>query len=552
VDVPGPSAGIDAAAHEVARSQRRLELLMEANRAILSELSLTTVLRQIASSARELVGAQYAALGVLGADGELDEFIHVGMADEVVARIGDLPRGRGLLGVLIDDPRPLRLKRMSDDPRRSGFPRHHPPMEGFLGVPIKVRDVVHANLYLTDPAGGEEFTAQDQTIVAALGVTAGFAIENSWLYEDSQRRQHWAEAAARVSSALLDPAAGGDPVGLVADTVLHLTRADVVSVVVPAAEPGMFEVVLARGAGAADIEGLVYPANRSVAALTLQTGRGVRIGSQEVEQGFAIHLRRIVDVGAVLGIPLHGSEGFRGALVVARERGRPAFDRSDLALSESFAAQAALAMELARARADQQRLVVLQDRERIARDLHDHVIQRLFASGLALEGLAGSADAPTASRLVAVVDDLDVTIRQIRNLIFRLQAQETTRTLRSSVLQVSDEAASGLGFEPDVSFEGPVDTIADDPLVDDVVAVCREALSNVVRHAQAAWVMLQVAAADAALTVVVADDGVGLGDGSRRSGLRNLERRALHHGGTCSLDDRPAGGTVLRWSIPLV
>ena len=227
--------------------------------------------------------------------------------------------------------------------------------------------------------------------------------------------------------------------------------------------------------------------------MALETGRGVRIASIEDESPqYSIHLRRVLDVGAVLGLPLHGSVRSHGALVVARRRGLPAFDLTDLELSESFAAQAAIAMELAQARADQQRLVVLQDRERIARDLHDHVIQRLFASGLTLEGLAGSLPAEAAARLVSVVDELDVTIRQIRNLIFRLQPPGAARGLRSAVLEVVTETAPVLGFEPEVGFEGPVDTVAGDGLVDDVVAVVREALTNVVRHARASRVVLHV------------------------------------------------------------
>jgi signal transduction histidine kinase len=208
-------------------------------------------------------------------------------------------------------------------------------------------------------------------------------------------------------------------------------------------------------------------------------------------------------------------------------------------------------MELAQARADQQRLVVLQDRERIARDLHDHVIQRVFGAGLALEGIAGSVEPAVALRLVAVVEDLDVTIRQIRDLIFRLQLPEAGRTLRSAVLDVAGEAAAVLGFAPDVSFIGPVDTATGDALVDDVVAVTREALSNVVRHAHASHAAMTVSAVAGELTVLVSDDGVGLGDITRRSGLDNLTRRALRHGGTSELGSCRTGGTELRWTVPL-
>ena len=537
-------------ASDSARAQRTLELLLEANRAILSQLSLRSVLHQIARYARELVHARYAALGVIGSDGALSEFVHVGMDSETVQQVGDLPKGLGLLGVLIEEPSPLRLERIAADPRSSGFPPHHPAMETFLGVPIVVRGVVYGNLYLTERVGGEPFTADDEAVIHALAVSAGLAIENARLYEESQRRQGWAQASAEVGSALLDPEGGAAALGLIADTVLRLTGGDVLSLVVPDSDE-TFRVLLARGEKAGDLDGLVYPASRSVAGVALETGRGVRIDTTEDERGLEIHLRQVVDVGPVLGLPLHGSSGSHGVLVVARRRGRARFATSDLELGESFAAQAAIAIELAEARADQQRLLVLEDRERIARDLHDHVIQRLFASGLTLESLAGSLAPSVAGRVVGVVDDLDVTIRQIRTLIFRLQASEPQHTTRSVVLQVAAEAAPVLGFEPDVDFDGPVDTAVGAGLVDEVVAVCREALSNVARHAHASQVALSVSATPNELSLVVSDDGVGLGPSTRRSGLDNLERRALHHGGRCELGASPSGGTELRWSVPL-
>lgn len=303
---------------ELARAQRRLQLLTEANQTILSELTLTTVLREIASSARELVGARYAALGVLGLDGRLSEFIHVGMDQQTVGRIGGLPEGRGLLGALINDPVPLRLDHITDDSRSAGFPEHHPPMDSFLGVPIKVRGVVYGNLYLTERLGGGGFSEEDLTTISALGVTAGIAIENARLYGESERRQQWAQAAAAVSSALLDPSSGNDPVALVAETVLRLTQADVVSVVVPDTTKGMFRVQLARGDGASEIEGLRYPTRRSIAARALESGRGVRVDSLHHQQDFSVHLSEFVDVDSVLGLPLHGSSGSHGVLSTLR------------------------------------------------------------------------------------------------------------------------------------------------------------------------------------------------------------------------------------------
>ena len=530
-------------------TQRRLELLTEANGAILAERSLEDVLQRIVSAARELASARYAALGVLAPDGSLEQFVHEGLDGAAVCPPGQLPRGDGLLGVLVSDPRPLRLARISDDPRSVGLPPTHPPMESFLGVPVEVRGSVYGNLYLTEREGGAAFTADDVTAVVALAATAGVAIENARLFAASRRREQWAAAAAQVSSSLLDPASGTDPVALVADTVLHLTGADVVSLVVPTGR-ATFRVRLARGERAGELEGLEYDAATTIAEEALASRRGVRVDLLPEQPRFTIHVQRLFEVGAALALPLHGALRSHGVLVVARKLGRPPFDATELELSESFAAQAAIALELAAARADQQRLAVLEDRERIARDLHDHVIQRLFAAGLSLEGIAATAGATTAGRLGPVVDDLDAAIREIRTLVFRLQPT-TSPGVRSVVLEAAGRVGAVLGVEPDVRIEGPVDTVTDTDLVEDVSAVVREALSNVVRHASARAVRVRVTAEAGELRVVVADDGRGPGGDERRSGLRNLDQRARRHGGRCELVGPASGGAELRWSIPL-
>jgi len=536
-------------ATDAVATQRRLELLTEANGAILAEHSLEDVLHRIVSAARELASARYAALGVLAPDGSLEQFVHEGLDGAAVCPPGQLPRGDGLLGVLVSDPRPLRLARISDDPRSVGLPPTHPPMESFLGVPVEVRGAVYGNLYLTEREGGGAFTADDVTAVVALAATAGVAIENARLFAASRRREQGAAAAAQVSSSLLDPASGTDPVALVADTVLRLTGADVVSLVVPTAR-ATFRVRLARGERAGELEGLEYDAATTIAEEALASRRGVRVDLLPEQPRFTIHVQRLFEVGAALALPLHGALRSHGVLVVARRLGRPPFDQTELELSESFAAQAAIALELAAARADQQRLAVLEDRERIARDLHDHVIQRLFAAGLSLEGIAATADGTTADRLGPVVDDLDAAIREIRTLVFRLQPT-TSPGVRSVVLEAAGRVGAVLGVEPDVRIEGPVDTVTDPDLVEDVSAVVREALSNVVRHASARAVRVGVSAAAGELRVVVADDGRGPGVDERRSGLRNLEQRARRHGGRCELVGPASGGTELRWSIPL-
>lgn len=544
-------SGLVEPATPAAGPQRKLELLMEATRVILSELSLEAVLHRVVEAARELGEARYAALGVLAADGSLAQFVHDGLGGADVCAPGELPRGNGLLGVLVADPRPLRLDRISDHPSSVGLPETHPAMESFLGVPIEVHGSVYGNLYLTERIGDGPFSDEDEAMIVALAATAGIAVENARLYEESRRRGRWAEAAAKISSSLLDPTDGDDPVELVARTVLNLIGADVVSVVVPTGR-GTLRVMLAVGEYGDGLDGVEYDATNAVASVALETGRGVRVASLAQQPQFRSHLERVMDVGPVLALPLLGSEGTHGVLIVARTAGQALFDPLDLDLSESFAAQAAIALELAAARADQQRLVVLEDRARIARDLHDHVIQRLFASGLTLEGVAASSVPATAQRLGAVVEDLDATIEQIRTLIFRLQTPGEVRSVRTVVLDAAEEVASVLGHEPRVVFEGPVDTVADADLVDDVAAVAREALSNVVRHAQARAVEVRVTAAEHRLRVVVSDDGVGPGTGTRRSGLSNLARRAERHAGACELAPRATGGTELVWwtSLP--
>ena len=359
-----------------------------------SDLDLPSVLRHIVESAADLVDARYGALGVLDDSGtSLAQFITVGLDDETYDRIGPLPKGHGILGLLIREPRPIRLPDLAEHPDSYGFPPHHPPMKSFLGVPVRVRDQVFGNLYLTDKTTGEVFTDIDEELVIGLAAAAGVAIENARL-----------------------------------------------------------------------------------------------------------HLR-------------------------VRE------------------------------------LALLEDRERIARDLHDTVIQRLFATGLRLQGAARLAERPeVCERILASVDDLDLTVKHIRTAIFGLEASRRAGGgLRSRVLSLASESAGALGFEPHILFDGSLDTVAEDRAVE-VLAVLREALTNVARHAGARRADVEVSA-DADLVLRVTDDGRGLGpSGSgvagpeRRpgaKGLANMEARAARLGGSVLVKPGPEGGTVVEWRVPL-
>ena len=537
-------------AQDVVAARDRLRGLLRANRLIIGDLALPVVLRRIAEAARDLVQARYAALGVLGPDGGLEQFIHVGVDDETVARIGHLPEGKGLLGALIDDPRPIRLANLADDPRSVGFPEGHPAMSCFLGVPIRIRDEVYGNLYLTEREGGP-FTAEDEELVAALAATAASAIDNARLYAEAGRRQRWLEASTEITRQLLS-SEGEPPLSVIARRLHEMADADVVAVVLPTADPQRLMVEVATGEQAAQLTALSYPVEDTIAGVAINTGRPVLVGDVTQQQSYLVHLAQLTPVGPMMALPLLGTQGSRGAVLVARVPGRHRFNEADLDIATTFAQHAAVALELADARADQQRMMLLEDRDRIARDLHDHVIQRLFAAGLGVQSVAASAGSDSgASRLNTIVDDLDETIRQVRTTIFELRGPLTPQpsTVRSQVVDVIDEVVPMLGFSPALRFTGPVDTIVPDEVAGDLIAVVREALSNIARHAHATAAAVEVTATPAQLTVDVIDNGVGIGESKRRSGLANLARRAERYGGSLTLPDHE--GTQLRWTIPL-
>lgn len=365
----------------------RLRKLLAAVLGISSDLSLPHVLRHIVGAAVDVIDARYGAVGVLGEDGRLSDFITVGIPDGVVQEIGHRPEGRGVLGVLIVDPKPVRIADVAAHPDSFGFPPHHPPMHSFLGVPIRVRSEVFGNLYLTEKKNATEFSEEDEGLAVALAGAAGIAIENARLH-------------ARVRN-----------------------------------------------------------------------------------------------------------------------------------------------------------LTLVEDRERIAADLHDTVIQRLFATGLGLQAVVRSiADPQAAARVESAVTDLDETIRQIRTTIFALQAPRVSgRSVRGEILALATEAAASLGYEPHLLLDGPIDTAVSRDVATHLLAVLREALSNVVRHASAHRVDVEVRVSGGELHAEVSDDGVGPGDGSRPAGrgLVNLAHRAEALGGSMRLAPGAEGrGTKLEWRVP--
>ena len=546
-------------AQDVVSTQGRLRGLLKANKAVVADLSLPVLLRHVVEAACELAGARYGALGVLDASGGLAEFVTVGVDDATAARIGHLPEGKGLLGALVDDPRPIRLHEMGDDIRSVGFPANHPPMSTFLGVPVRVRDVVFGHLYLAERAGGD-FSAEDEELVSALAATAGVAIENARLFADAERRQTWLQASTEVTRQLLS-VDGEDPLQVIARRARQIADADVVTVLLPTADGQRAIVEVASGDGEDDLTARTIPLRGTLVGLTLSTGRPVLVEDAPTDQRFTVQAADVITSGPAMALPLGGPARTRGALVIARRHGRRLFTAADLEMASTFADHAAVSLELADARTHQQRIALLEDRDRIARDLHDHVIQRLFAVGLTVQSVAsGLGEDSRAARLDRVVSDIDETIRQTRTSIFQLRGPlgPETGTVRARLLSVAAEVGLLLGCHPQLRFRGPVDAVVPEPVVEDLVAVLREALTNTARHAGARNVEVDVLASTVELTLVVSDDGTGLGGSTRRSGLANLRHRAEQHGGTLVLaaatehPEPPANeGTRLTWTIPL-
>ncbi|MDT7537739.1 MAG: hypothetical protein QOI82_1324, partial [Actinomycetota bacterium] len=515
--------------------------------AIAGDLDLQAVLHRIAEVAADLVDAEYAALGVIGEDGRsLAQFLVVGVDDEMVARIGSLHAGHGVLGKLISDPRPLRLDNLADHADSFGFPPNHPPMRTFLGVPIRVRDTVFGNLYLTEKRGGGSFDDGDEAIVLALAAAAGVAIQNARLYTETRQRERWLEASSEVSTALLSGKDPEDVLTLVAVRARQVTGGALAFVALPV-DGDRLLIEVADGEGAEAERGRLVDRAGSVLGDVLAAGVTKALPAAE--------LPPTVAPGDGLAVPMGGGDGVaRGVLVVT---GLPAPDTQVAARAlSSFAAQAAVALELAERRREAERFAVFEDRDRIARDLHDLVIQRLFATGMQLEGavrLIDTRPGEAATRVRGAVDDLDDTIRELRSTIYGLQAPEDERSsLRALILQVVDAGAEQLGFAPSLRMDGLLDTLVPVAVSEHLLAALREALSNAARHASARSVEVSVAVRHDQLLLEVADNGMGMGETQRRSGLANLSARAAALGGTFDVVSTSGEGTRIRWRVPLV
>ncbi|MDH6553643.1 signal transduction histidine kinase [Streptomyces sp. SAI-117] len=542
---------------DAARGTRdRVHSLLEAVLSVGRELDLEQALHSIVEAAAALVDAQYAALGVIGPDGKrLSAFHTVGVSDEQIAEIGPYPEGHGILGELIRHPEPLRLSKLSDHSASYGFPPHHPPMNTFLGVPIRVREQVFGNLYLTEKRGGAQFDEEDEAVLSTLAVAAGVAIDNARLYEDSRLRERWLRANAEITHRLMSGGARAEVLRLIADRARENTGAALALVAMPMPDTDSLTVELAVGTEAEAHRGLVLPVEGSLIGHAFTGASPVTSADVSRDERVAGAAERFGGLGPAVAVPIgSGTEGVRGVVLLVRETGRTPFTDKEIEPLRGFAAQAAVAMELAERRQDAEEIAVLKDRDRIARDLHDLAIQRLFATGMTLQSAGRLIEHAEASeRVVRAVDDLDETIKIIRSTIFGLRSREggAGSGLRARAVRVVGEAATVLGFAPSIRMEGLVDTDVPREIADDVIAVLSEALTNVARHARAGRADVVLETDGREVRLAVSDDGVGIPAEGRRSGLRNLADRAEGYGGDLTIDCPATGGTTLVWRVPV-
>jgi signal transduction histidine kinase len=541
---------------EVVASRERLRALLAAVVAISSNLELRPTLERIVAAACQLARARYGALGVVGERHTLVEFITEGLNPHQVAAIGHPPTGNGVLGLLIDDPRPVRMPDISRHPRSYGFPENHPPMHSFLGVPIRIRDRVYGNLYLAEKLDGTEFTDDDEQIVVALAAAAGVAIENARLYLLAQRRQRWLSAATEITELLVGRVRRGEALALIARRVREVADAELVLVLVHDEDAGVLTVEVAdlgEEHEGRELVGAALSVEQTRFATALESREHLVVNDLRAAAPWPIPLpERPATV-----VPLATGDALHGLLVVVGTETDGDPRQEETAMLSTFAGQAALAFERSQAQEEREMYMILEDRERIARDLHDVVIQRLFATGMQLQTAARLAIKPEiADRVNAAVDELDTTIREIRSAIFELRTPMSAE-LRAEIREVVAAAGDHLGFRPTLDIDGPIDSAVPAEVRTDLLAVLREALSNVARHAAATSVRVGVRVDAGRLSLSVVDDGVGIreadlaGEGPGHNGMANMRARAEKAGGSFSTGPREQGGTVLEWEVPV-
>ncbi|OBH00399.1 histidine kinase [Mycobacterium sp. E2699] len=516
---------------------------------------LDATLHRIIAAARELTSAPYGALAIRDPDGNLLRFIHEGMDPDTVKRIGHLPVGKGLLSLSLLDTPALRVDDLTAHPAAVGFPEHHPPMRGFLAVPITIRGMVFGNIYLTHVDPGRVFSESDEVAARALAFAAAATIDNARLFERERLSVKWMEASREITTALLSSAQPHRrPMQLIAESARILTGAEQAIVLVPADsdapddETDTLVVSAAVGLHAEEVMGRRVPVDKS------SSGEVFRTGKPLITESLRYPIQAFTDVGqrpAIL-MPLRADERVAGVIAIARAADQPPFDESYLDLVSDFATHAAMALVLASARDDSRQLTIIAERERIAHDLHDHVIQRLFAAGMDLQGtLARTRSPEVAERLNRTLDDLQTIIEEIRTTIFQLKSPlGKNGDFRQRIQQVVADLTENREIVTTMRLHGPM-TAVGGGLAEHAEAVAAEAVSNALRHSGASRLTVEVEVADMFI-LDVTDNGCGIPAGnSRHSGLANMKHRAEQLGGSCEISNPLEGGTRVHWVAPL-
>jgi signal transduction histidine kinase len=530
--------------------------LLDAVVAMSADLDLAEVLGRIVESATALVDARYGALGVISSDGEkLVEFVTRGVTAEERTRIGHPPRGHGVLGLLIRDPRPRRLQDIAEHPDSYGFPPHHPEMHTFLGVPIRIRDEVFGNLYMAEKQGGDDFTDEDEAILVALAAAAGVTIENARLFDAGRRQRDWSDTVAEITQVLLEREDEDAALALAARRVVALSRASAALVAI-VDDAGALRVRADTGTdGRPQPPGTAPILKSPIWAEVLDAKQPILFAPVE-ESGPSSWRQDVVLAlgpagnGATAVLPLPPGRGEVGVLVVSWAEAAEGLPRESMPSLTDFAQQAGLAVLAGRAQRDRALMALLDDRDRIARDMHDHVIQRLFATGLSLQSVGRLATHPAVqSRIEDAVDDIDAAIKEIRQAIYQLHRPLRPAETSERLQTLSGSFDEALGFTPKLEVDGPVDDLA--PVVTaDLLAVVREGLANAAKYAAATRVDVRIRVDDASVCVTVSDDGRGVDPDQARGGLVNLSERAAARGGTFEIRSEAPHGTLLQWTIP--
>jgi len=538
----------------MAETRDRKDMLLEAGLTLASELSLPIVLQRIVDLAAQVTDARYGAIGVIGEDDTLVEFVTTGLPARQRQAIGALPTGHGVLGVLIHEPRPLRLKNIADHPRSTGFPANHPPMRSFLGAPVQALGRVYGNIYLADKRDAEEFSHEDEEALVILATQAGVAIANASLYEEVRVRERWLDALRDITTQVLSAGQDSTLLETIAEHARELADAEAATIVTATPTPGELVIAAAAGARANELRGLAMPAEGSISGAVMRGGAGMMFEDISKETTGYQPIIALGQHGPAFFVPLRIPGGVVGTLMIANLKGGKRFTERARELIESLADAASVAIEYDRAQSELRRLGLMDERERIAKELHDGIIQSLFAVGMSLQGTALTAgNADTAGRIERAVEELDRVIRDLRNYIFGLRPgiladRHLDQAIRELGAQMQSRSRESVDVQVDAALAAALSNRSGE-----IVQLTREALSNVARHARATHATVRLERRGEQAVLTVKDDGVGIkaATNSHGNGMRNMRERAAKLGGTLDVRSKPGEGTTLRITFPV-